>query len=91
MLKESLSGRGRRNLMLSLLVAAFALTGGGMAQAQSSAPVAPAKFGTVYTGDVINGKKVVSSLNTADLAPGKNTCCTFRACRCPPGSTGMCR
>ena len=50
--------------MQSLLITAFALTGIGMAQAQVSAPATPAKISTVYTGDVINGKKVVSSLNT---------------------------
>lgn len=85
MLKESLCGRGRRNLMLSLLVAAFALAGVGMAQAQGGAPAAPAKFGTVYTGDVINGKKVVSSLNTADLAPGKKHLLYFQGVQMSTG------
>jgi len=46
--------------MQSLLITAVALTGIGMAQAQNSAPATPAKISTVYTGDVINGKKVVS-------------------------------
>jgi hypothetical protein len=67
MLRELLGSRQRRNFMRSLLIAALALSGIGMAQAQVSAPATPAKFSTVYTGDVINGKKVVSSLNTDDL------------------------
>jgi len=71
MLKEPLRDRGRRNFMQSLLVTAIALTGIGMAQAQSSAPTAPAKISTVYTGDLTSGKKVVSSLHTSDLEPGR--------------------
>jgi hypothetical protein len=55
--------------LLVNLLTAIAFTGIGMAQAQSSAVAAPATISTVYTGDVINGKKVVSSLNTSDLAP----------------------
>jgi len=70
MLKETLGARRRRNFLQSLLVTAFALTGIGMAQAQDSAPATPGKISTVYTGDVSNGKKVVSSLNTSDLEPG---------------------
>jgi hypothetical protein len=49
--------------MKSLLVAVIALAGIGSAQAESNATAAAAKIGTVYTGDVINGKKVVSSLS----------------------------
>ena len=64
MLMTPLISRKHRNFMQSLLITAFALTGIGMAQAQISAPATPAKISTVYTGDVINGKKVVSSLNT---------------------------
>jgi len=40
----------------------------------AAAPPAGAKTSgirTVFTGDVINGKKVVSSLNTDDLEPGR--------------------
>ena len=52
----------------SWLMAAIPLTVIGTAQAQSGAP---AKISTVYTGDVSNGKKVVSSLSTSELEPGK--------------------
>jgi len=85
MLKEFLGSRGRRNFMLSLLITAFALTGIGMAQAQSSAPATPAKISTVYTGDVINGKKVVSSLNTSDLEPGKKHLLYFQGVQMSTG------
>ena len=57
MLKQPLGSQRRRNFMQSLLITAFALAGVGMAQAQSSAPAMPAKIGTVYTGDVINGSR----------------------------------
>jgi predicted deacylase len=85
MLKEPLDSRGLRNFMLSLLITAFALTGIGMAQAQSSAPATPAKISTVYTGDVINGKKVVSSLNTSDLEPGKKHLLYFQGVQMSTG------
>ncbi len=57
--------------MQSLLLASMALTGPGLAHAQGSVAAIPARVGTVYTGDVINGRRVVSSLNTHDLEPGK--------------------
>ena len=65
-----------------LLIAAIALTGIGTAQAQSGAP---AKISTVYTGDVINGKKVVSSLNTSDLEPGKKHLLYFQGVQMSTG------
>jgi hypothetical protein len=64
---------------------AFALAGIGMAQAQVGAPAAPARTSTVYTGDVINGKKVVSSLNTADLEPGKKHLLYFQGVQMSTG------
>jgi predicted deacylase len=57
--------------MKSLLITAFALASLNTAQAQIVAPATQAHIRTVYTGDVINGKKVVSSLNTNDLEPGR--------------------
>ena len=84
MLRESLSIRTRR-FMQALLITGFALGGIGMAHAQSSAPANPAKTSTVYTGDVINGKKVVSSLNTADLEPGKKHLLYFQGVQMSTG------
>jgi hypothetical protein len=55
------------------------------AQAQDSAPATPAGTGTVYTGDVINGKKVVSSLNTDDLEAGKKHLLYFQGVQMSTG------
>ena len=85
MLKQSLIGRNHRNIMQSLLVAAIALTSIGMAQAQGSDPATPGGGGTVYTGDVINGKKVVSSLDTNDLEAGKKHLLYFRGVQMSTG------
>ncbi len=85
MLKQPLGARGRRNFMQSLLITACALTGIGLAQAQNSAPATPARISTVYTGDVINGKKVVSSLNTSDLEPGKKHLLYFQGVQMSTG------
>ena len=85
MLKEFLVGGWRRSLQQSLLVTAIALTGVDMAQAQVSAPATPAKIRTVYTGDVINGKKVVNSLNTDDLEPGRKHLLYFQGVQMSTG------
>jgi predicted deacylase len=85
MIKKPKGSQARRSFLQSLLIAAFALAGIGMAQAQSSAPATPARIGTVYTGDVINGKKVVSSLNTADLEPGKKHLLYFQGVQMSTG------
>ena len=85
MLKEFLAGGRRRSLMRSLLVTAIALTGVGTAQAQVSAPATPAKIRTTYTGDVINGKKVVSSLSTDDLEPGRKHLLYFQGVQMSTG------
>jgi len=85
MLTEPLVSCMRRNLIKSLLIAPFALTGIGMAQAQVSAPATPARISTAYTGDVVNGKKVVSSLNTDDLEPGKKHLLYFQGVQMSTG------
>jgi predicted deacylase len=71
MFTEPPVNRRPRTLMKSLLITAFALASLNTAQAQIVAPATQAHIRTVYTGDVINGKKVVSSLNTNDLEPGR--------------------
>ena len=85
MFREPLVSRRRRSLIKSLLIAPFAVTGIGMAQAQVSAPATPAKISTVYTGDVINGKKVVSSLSTDDLEPGRKHLLYFQGVQMSTG------
>jgi predicted deacylase len=69
----------------SLLIAVSALTCIGMAQAQASDPATPARTSTIYTGDVIDGKKVVSSLNTDDLEAGKKHLLYFRGVQMSTG------
>src|SRR4051812_17751999 len=43
--------------------------------------------GTVYTGDVIGGKKVVSSLDVADLEAGQKHVLYFQGVQMPTGQT----
>lgn len=69
----------RRDFMIvsaATVSAAMALKA-QQAQAQPAAApaqVSPAgKSGTVYTGDVIDGKRVISALDVSDLAPGKHS------------------
>jgi uncharacterized protein len=71
--------------MQSLLIAALAVTGHGMAQAQGAGSAPSVTGGTVYTGDVIDGKKVVSSLDTGDLEPGRKHLLYFRGVQMPTG------
>ncbi len=88
-LKEGLD---RRDFMVASIVtvgasAALAVNAGtGAANAQDAAtPPANAPSGTVYTGDVIEGKKVISVLNVNDLEPGKKHLLYFRGVEMPTG------
>jgi predicted deacylase len=58
---------------------------GHATQALSSRAAPATRIGTIYTGDLINGKKVVSSLNTADLEPGKKHLLYFRGVQMSTG------
>jgi uncharacterized protein len=74
-------GLDRRDFMIATMAsvgtpsALAASTSGANAQG-TSAPAAGlaqvAGQGTVYTGDVIQGKKVISTLDVSDLEPGKH-------------------
>ncbi len=63
----------------------------GSANAQSSAtssaasPASGARSGTVYTGDTIHGKKVVSALDVNDLDSGKKHFLYFQGVEMPAG------
>jgi predicted deacylase len=85
MLMKPLISRGHRNFIQLLPIICFALTGIGMAQAQVSDPATQARISTIYTGDVINGKKVVSALNTDDLEAGKKHLLYFRGVQMSTG------
>ena len=64
----------RRDFVISSLVtvgtSAALVTASEVADAQTSAAPAATSQGTVYTGDVIQGKKVVSALDVGDLDAG---------------------
>ena len=66
----------RRHFMASAIGVSAALAT-DINAARAQAPIA--SRGTVYTGDVIDGKKVVSALNLEDLEPGKKHLFYFRA------------
>ena len=63
-----LDGLDRRNFITAAIGASAALAAN---TDPAGAQTAAASRGTVYTGDVINGKKVISALNVDDLEPGK--------------------
>ncbi len=60
-------GLDRRHFMVTAIGASAALAANTN---PANAQAAPASRGTIYTGDLIDGKKVISSLNIDDLEPG---------------------
>ncbi|NIF79290.1 succinylglutamate desuccinylase/aspartoacylase family protein [Paraburkholderia sp. Cy-641] len=92
MQNESKDGVDRRNFMktaIALVGASSALVAqAGTAYAQNAnAPAAGtgAHRGTVYTGDVIDGKKVISSLDVNDLPSGAKHMFYFQGVQMPTG------
>ena len=80
----------RRDFMLASIAtvgasAALAVNAGTAKAQDNSAPASPGSQGTVYVGDVIDGKKVVSSLDVNDLEPGKKHLLYFRGVQMPSG------
>jgi uncharacterized protein len=55
------------------------------AAASSASPASGAASATVYTGDTIQGKKVVSALDIKDLEPGKKHLLYFQGVEMPTG------
>ena len=51
----------------------------------TATPVAPPLGGTVYTGDVIEGKQVVTALDVEDLEPGQKHLLYFQGVQTPAG------
>ena len=91
---EQKEGLDRRDFMMAAigLVGATASLAGsaGTANAQGAkAPPAGPASGppqkTVYTGDVIQGKKVISTLDVSDLEPGKKHTLYFEGVQMPTG------
>lgn len=91
---ESKDGVARRDFIktaVALVGATSSLVGQSTAaSAQSTnttaatAPTASAK-GTIYTGDVINGKKVISALDVNDLERGRKHMFYFQGVQMPTG------
>ena len=91
---KSVKGIDRRDLIMASIAtvgaAAALAANAGTANAEdsatsSSAPAAGAQSATIYVGDVIQGKKVVSSLDVNDLEPGKKHFLYFQGVESPTG------
>jgi predicted deacylase len=86
-------GLDRRDLLLASIAtvgaAAALAANAGSATAQETAPAAGTASGgsqaTVYTGEVIQGKKVVSALDVNDLEPGQKHLLYFQGVQMPTG------
>ncbi|MFA7308040.1 MAG: succinylglutamate desuccinylase/aspartoacylase family protein [Hyphomicrobium sp.] len=92
MWKKSNEDVDRRDFMIASVAAVGASTvlAAGRAEAQGaegvSAGAATDKLsGTVFTGDVIQGKKVVSTLDVNDLEPGRKHLLYFQGVQLPTG------
>jgi uncharacterized protein len=88
--KKSAKDIDRRDLILASVAtvgAAAAITVNASAASAQGAATPPANpvSGTVYTGDVIEGKKVVSVLDVNDLEPGKKHLLYFQGVEMPTG------
>lgn len=79
----------RRDFMIASLATAGAsaalLADAGGAHAQEAATSPAASGGTAYTGDVIQGKKVVSALDVNELEPGQKHFLYFQGVQMPTG------
>ncbi|WP_029353234.1 succinylglutamate desuccinylase/aspartoacylase family protein [Bosea sp. 117] len=80
----------RRDFMIASLAtvgaSAALVANAGAANAQgAAAPSAGAASATVYTGDTIAGKKVVSGLDVNDLEPGRKHLLYFQGVQMPTG------
>ncbi|CAH1648321.1 MULTISPECIES: succinylglutamate desuccinylase/aspartoacylase family protein [unclassified Chelatococcus] len=84
----------RRDFMIASIAAVgtsaalAASAGSAQAQAPAATPVSPtsgAPLATVYTGDTIQGKRVVSTLDVNDLEPGKKHLLYFQGVEMPTG------
>ena len=78
---ERQGGVDRRDFVL----AAIGLVGASAGLAAPARAVPRALNGTAYTGDVIQGKKVVSALDVNDLARGKKHALYFEGVQMPTG------
>lgn len=88
MSEKAMEGLDRRGFMTASIAtagaAAVLANNAGPAKAQDAAG-SGAPRGTFYTGDVIDGKKVVSKLDVDDLAPGQKHLLYFQGVETPTG------
>jgi uncharacterized protein len=80
----------RRDFMIASVTtagasAALAMTAGGVNAQGAAKPSANPVSGTVYTGDTIQGKQVVSALDVNDLQPSKKHLLYFQGVEMPTG------
>ena len=91
MSNETGKGIDRRDLIIGSIATVGAAaglaanTGSLKAQGASAPSASQAQSGTAYTGDVIEGKKVVSRLDVTDLEPGKKHLLYFQGVKMPTG------
>ena len=86
---KSGEGLGRRDFMIASIAtvgaSAALAASAGAANAQDTAAAPANTAGTIYTGDVIDGKKVVSALDVNDLEPGQKHLLYFQGVEMPTG------
>lgn len=88
---KTVGGIDRRDLIMASIAtvgaaAALAANGGSAKAQDASTPSAgQAASGTVYTGDVVDGKKVISALDVNDLEPGQKHLLYFQGVEMPAG------
>ena len=87
---KSKNGIDRRDFMIASLAtvgasAALAVSADAADAEEAAKPAANPASGTVYTGDVIQGKKVVSALDVDDLEPGQKHFLYFQGAQMPTG------
>ena len=86
---ESRDAFDRRDFMISSLatvgVSAALVTTTEVVDAQAATAPVTTSQGTIYTGDVIQGKKVVSALDVSDLQPGQKHLLYFQGVQMPTG------
>ena len=87
---KSAKGIDRRDLIMASIAtvgaaAAVAVKAGAANAQDATTPPANPASGTVYTGDVIEGKKVVSALDVNDLESGKKHPLYFQGVKMPTG------
>jgi predicted deacylase len=86
---KSAKGFDRRDLIMASMatvgVAAAAVNGSAANAQDAATSTAHSASGTVYTGDIIEGKKVVSALDVNDLEPGKKHFLHFQGVEMPTG------